>query len=35
MESGREDSWTKLNRLVNFLLAAAALLALAGIVWGH
>lgn len=34
MESRREDSWTKLNRLVNLLLAAAALIALAGIAWG-
>lgn len=34
MESRGEDSWTKLNRLVNLLPAAAALIALAGIAWG-
>jgi len=34
MVSRREDGWTRLNRLVNLLLAAAALLALAAITWG-
>lgn len=28
------DAWTKLNRLVNGLLAAAAVLAMASLAWG-
>jgi hypothetical protein len=32
--SERQDGWTRLDRLVNLLIAAAALLAVAGLVWG-